>query len=205
MAARSGMANLITRLRGMTSTGIADYTVGNSLWWTDDQLEDVLDRNRLDVRDEVLASHYVLGTAGTAQWFDYTSRYHNFETTSGGTAVFYLAFDTGVRVGTALYSTDYDSGRVTFSSNTGGSAIYLNGRAYDLNAAAAEVWTMKADHVADRFDFSADGASFKASQLQTQYMARAAKYTSMAEWGNRSVSRHSFERGDMWSDATWGS
>lgn len=198
MAARSGMANLITRLRGMTATGASDYTVGGILFWSDDQLQDILDRNRMDVRDEILSSHYVLGTAGAAQWYDYTSRYHSFETTTGGTAVFYLSFDTGVRVGTALYSFDYDSGRVTFASDTAGSAIYLNGRAYDLNAAAAEVWTMKANHVADRFDFSADGASFKASQLQSNYLAQAARYTKLAEWGNRSVSTHTFERGDMW-------
>lgn len=201
MAARSGMANLITRLRGMTATGAADYQLGGSgeVYWTDDQLQEILDRNRVDIRDEVLRSHYILGTAGTAQWFDYTSRYYNFEATTGGTAIFYLAFDTGERVGTALYSVDYDSGKITFANDTGGSAIYLNGRAYDLNAAAAEVWTMKADHVADRFDFSADGASFKVSQLQKQYMERAARYTGMAEWGNKSVSTHSFERGDMWS------
>lgn len=199
MAARSGMTNLITRLRGMTATGTADYSgVGGTVWWSDDQLEDILDRNRLDVRDEILRSHYVLGTAGTAQWYDYTSDYHSFEATTGGTAIFYLAFDTGQRVGTALYSVDYDSGKITFASNTGGSAIYLNGRAYDLNAAAAEVWTMKADHVADRFDFSADGATFKVSQLQQQYMQRAAKYSALAEWGNKSVNTHSFERGDMW-------
>jgi hypothetical protein len=197
MAARSGLSNLITRLRGMTATGSADYTVGALTYWTDDQLEDVLDRNRLDVRDEVLTSHYVLGTAGTAQVYDYTSRYHNFESTTGGTAIFYLAFDTGERVGTALYTPDYDSGKITFAANTGGSVLYLNARAYDLNAAAAEVWTMKADHVADRFDFAADGATFKVSQLQKQYMQRAARYTAMAEWGNKSVSTHSFERGDM--------
>lgn len=37
--------------------------------------------------------------------------------------------------------------------------------AYDLHAAAAEIWDEKAASVADKHDFSADGANIQSSQL----------------------------------------
>lgn len=195
--ARSGLSDLITRLRNMTATGSADYTVGALTYWTDAQLQDVLDRNRKDIRDEKLFTEHVIGTAGTAQWFDYQSKYDTYEQTTGGTSIFYLAFSDGERVGTAEYTVDYARGAITFTNDTGGSALYLNGRAYDLSAAASEIWTMKADHVADRYDFSADGARHNMSQIVEQYMQRAERYARYAKWGNRGVGVSTLLRTDM--------
>ena len=44
---------------------------------------------------------------------------------------------------------------------------------YAVYLAAVEVWTEKAATVASRFDFTADDASFKVSQLQAQYLKQA--------------------------------
>lgn len=49
---------------------------------------------------------------------------------------------------------------------------------YDLNAAAADLWTEKAGKLADRFDFTADGASFHRSQAYEQAMKQARFYSS---------------------------
>lgn len=49
---------------------------------------------------------------------------------------------------------------------------------YDLNAAAAEIWTEKAGALAATYDFSADGGDFKRSQAAAQAMKMASYYAS---------------------------
>lgn len=49
---------------------------------------------------------------------------------------------------------------------------------YDLNAAAADVWTEKAASVAANYDFAADGGDFKRSQGAAQAMKMASYYRS---------------------------
>lgn len=49
---------------------------------------------------------------------------------------------------------------------------------YDLNAAAADVWSEKAASIASRFDFSADGATFNRSQAVKQAQAMAIHFRS---------------------------
>ena len=48
---------------------------------------------------------------------------------------------------------------------------------FDLNAAAADVWTEKAGKLAGRFDFQADGGSFNRSQQHTHAMNMARHYS----------------------------
>lgn len=47
---------------------------------------------------------------------------------------------------------------------------------YDLNAAAADVWSEKAAALASEFDFSAGGQNFQRSQAYSQYMRQANYY-----------------------------
>lgn len=47
---------------------------------------------------------------------------------------------------------------------------------YCLNSAAADIWEIKAAAVAQDYDFSADGASYKRSQVVDQYMKQAKRY-----------------------------
>lgn len=44
---------------------------------------------------------------------------------------------------------------------------------FDLHAAAADIWEEKAATVADKFNFSADGARFDVSKRYEQYMRQA--------------------------------
>ncbi len=183
MAARDGMTNLIQRVRDLAAAGVADYTVGISIYWDDDQVQNALDRNRADIVDEPLSPIATVNTSGIAEYLHYESKYQALEETDGGTAVFYLRNAGGSLVGTADYTPDYNTGRFTFAASTGGSTLYLNGRTYDVYAAAADIWRQKAAHVADRFDFSADGASFKASQLVAQYERMAQQCERRASFG----------------------
>jgi hypothetical protein len=49
---------------------------------------------------------------------------------------------------------------------------------YDLNAAAADIWSEKAAAVAEKFSFSADGGNYQAGDQHTQYMKMVSFYRS---------------------------
>ena len=81
-----------------------------------------------------------------------------------GTAVFTVQQYNG---GTApAYTADYNTGVITFTADTEGTAYMLTARSYDVNAAAAEVWRNKAANAAKYFDFSTDNHSVKKSQFR---------------------------------------
>ena len=180
---RSTMYDLIQRVRTLTATNVGDYTVGNQSYWTDAQIEAVLDQNRLDFSDDLMTPLREINSGGTVVYYTHQAHYTDLETTSGGTAIMYVRDSTGARAGTANYSVDYRAGRVTFTATTGGTAYYMTGRSYDVYAAAADIWTLKAAHVAERFDFTADGASFKVSQLVAQYERQAASMRAKSRTG----------------------
>ena len=182
--ARTTLATLIQRVRELAAAGTADYTIGTAAYWSDDAVQAVLDRNRLDFVDELLQPLREYDGGGTARYYVHQSTHGNLEATDGGTAILYVRRSSGARLGTADYGVDTQAGRITFVADTGGSAFYLTARTYDVYAAAAEVWRLKAAQVAQRFDFTADGASFKASQLVAQYQAQADACSAMATFGS---------------------
>jgi hypothetical protein len=177
MAARTGMSELIEVLRGMGNAGTADFTVGTITYWSDEQLQRILDANRLNVYQEpIYPAENFQGTS-----YEYQSQWDNYEQTSGGTAIFYLEDGTGNKVASAQYTVDYLNGHITFTADTAGALYYLTGRSYDLNAAAAEVWRQKASQSAGgQFDWSTDNMSVKRSQVQTNYQNQADYYQGKA-------------------------
>lgn len=54
---------------------------------------------------------------------------------------------------------------------------------YDLHSASAEVWSQKAATAASCYDFSADGSSFKRSNLFEQYMKMSRHHNSRRQPG----------------------
>lgn len=189
MAARSGMADIITQVRQLAATGTADYTVGATTYWSDDALQTILDRTRVEIWDEPIPYVQTVNSGGTTVYLDYRIPWTWLESTTGGTSVFYLRDTTGARIGTANYMVDYAYGRVTFGADQHGSVRYVTARSYDVYEAAAQVWETKAGHVAMKFDFDADGASFKASQESKAYMAMAKQMRSMSNSGGMSTGR----------------
>ena len=178
--ARASMSSLISSLRYMTNAGSADYTIAGASHWTDNQLQDALDRRRYEVREETLTAYEALQTGGTVAWFDYQSEFTWFETTDGGTARFILQNAAGSVLGTATYSVNYERGLVTFTSDMGGSTVYLTGFAYDIYGAAADIWRAKAGHAAEMVDFSTDNHSVKRSHQTDAFLRMASKYDSMS-------------------------
>ena len=164
--ARSGMSALLTEFRGLAEAGTSEYSVAGTSYWTDDQLQDVLDIHRRDVIFEPLQMYPVQIAGGSIGYYDYRSSYGYYEATTGGTAILYLQDSTGANVGTANYTTDARRGQFQFSANQAGTVYYLTGRSYDLNAAAADIWRRKAAHYAPTsFDFSTDNHTVNKSQV----------------------------------------
>jgi len=164
--ARTGMSALLTEFRGLAEAGTSEYSVAGTSYWSDDQLQDVLDIHRKDVIFEPLQMYPVQIAGGSLGYYDYRSSYGYYEATTGGSAVLYLQDSTGANVGTANYTTDARRGQFQFSVNQMGTVYYLTGRSYDLNAAAADIWRRKAAHYAPTsFDFSTDNHSIHRSQV----------------------------------------
>ena len=71
MTARTGMADLIQQLRAAADVGTADYTAGTVTYWSDDHLEDALDRHRISLYQAPLEPWPTLGTANVYEYFEY--------------------------------------------------------------------------------------------------------------------------------------
>jgi hypothetical protein len=180
MTARTGMAALITELRGMCNAGSADYSVAGVAYWSDEQLQTYLDKHRKDVIEEPL---YNLdeNEGGTSITKRYHSQHGNYEQTTGGTSVFVVKDSSWNAVGTALYTVDYPRGEITFTQGTGGSAYYLTGRSYDLHAAAADVWERKAAQVTSAaYSWSTDNMRVDKSGLRKEAVEMARYYRGLA-------------------------
>jgi hypothetical protein len=185
------MADLLLTLRGLTSAGSAEYTVNGSAYWTDDQLEDVLDRHVKVIRYEQLTPYEIVEAGGSVSYYDYQSKHRFFESTSGGTARFIVRDSAGSVVGTASYTPDYPYGLVKFSATTGGLSYYLDGYSYDMNAAAADVWQQKAAHYVTAYDVSTDNHNLRRSQIIQNCLVMSKEFASGARVYSVTV-----ERGD---------
>ncbi|MHB0968104.1 MAG: hypothetical protein ACYC36_16835 [Bellilinea sp.] len=173
MTARTGMTDLIASLRGMTNAGTADYSVGTTAYWSDDQLQAKLDAHRLDFYSAEL-THITAMEGGAVVYKTYRAPYRNLE---GGTVNFLLVDFQGTPAGTADYTADYTTGTVTFTADQAAKQWWLTGRSYDIYAAAADVWRMKAAHASETsYDFSTDNHSIKGSNIPMQCLKMADYY-----------------------------
>lgn len=193
--ARTTLAAIIEELRGLTEAGTAEYTLGTTVYWSDNSMQDILDIHR---RDIVFAPTGVLPkvvSGGTLQYYDYVIPYSYLETTAGGTDIFVLQDSTGATLSASLWSADYRRGKITFSSNTNGTSVYMTGRSYDINAAAADVWRRKAAHYAPTsFNFSTDNHSISRAQVYDHALEMASYFEGMSEDAIQVVQRF---RSDM--------
>ena len=182
MAARSGMTTLINTVRGMTDAGSADYTAGTVTYWSDAEVERILDRQRQDFyRAEASGQIEYIG-GGTTQYKIYylPPGLTNIEETTAGTSIFTIEDADGDKQGTADWTMDYDRGVITFGADHGGTAYFCTGRTYNINAAASDIWTQKAANAAMGFDFTTDNHSVKRSQVVAQYREMAQYYSSLS-------------------------
>lgn len=188
--ARSGMTAIIEELRSLTESGTSDYTIGTTVHWSDNALQDILDLHRRDIRFMQLQAYPNQIQGGSLVYYDYQANLGYIEATTGGTAITYLQDSTGATLGTALWTADYRRGMFTFVNTTNGTVVYLTGRSYDINGAAADVWRRKAAHYAPTsFNFSTDNHSISRAQVYDHAMEMVSFFENMSGDGLNVVER----------------
>lgn len=194
--ARAGMLDLIELVRGLADVGPADFKIGATAYWSDYQIQQALDKHRIDIYQEELEQWPVLNTSNEYEYYEYRASRGNLES---GTAVFSVQQLNG---GTApAYSADYINGVITFTADTAGTAYMLSARAYDLNAAAADIWRGKAANAAKYFDFQTDNHRMSKSQLYKQFMEMARYCQSQSDTQSFNVAQ--MTRSDVTTGGVW--
>jgi hypothetical protein len=199
--ARTTLSSLLSTLRGLINDG------GTAVF-TDDALQRHLDNHRYDIRHEPLTPLPTWTGGGSVSYYDYRSRYGDYETTQAGTAIFVIEDGVGTNVGTAAWANvDYQLGIITFTTDYAGTALYLSGRSYDMYGAAADVLDDWSQKVALEFDFSSDQQSFTRSQKQAMLKTAAEGYRRKAKPRTAKITRGdiagSGEKARRWDEVTW--
>lgn len=171
--ARTGMQTLIDTVRGYANAAPDEWEVSTDTslieYWSDEEIQRVLDRHKQEYIHEPMDAQPTY-ESGSIVFKQYLLGVGNVES---GTAVFKIEDTAGTVTG---YTVDYTRGIATFSTDQNGKAFYWSGFAYDLDAAAADIWRMKAAHATELVDFSTDGHSVKRSQQAQQYLTMAGYY-----------------------------
>lgn len=164
MALRAGMADLIKQVRRITNAGKEDYTVGDVTYWRDADIQEVLDRHVDYLVEMPLKWVTTTDTGGTTRYKIAQSPYGYLEGTTSGTAYFYITETGGSIISGSGYTPNYDQGRITFTSDQGGTAYFLTAYSYDVYAAAADIWRERLANFSGWYDFRSDNQTFTRSQ-----------------------------------------
>jgi hypothetical protein len=196
--ARVTMAGLITTLRGLANASTADYNIGATAYWSDDQLQDILDRHQFSIREEDLRAFERTATDGTSEWLEYETRWRWLEETDGGTARLFIQDASGSVISSSTYAVNAERGLITFTADQGGSTRALTGYAYDVYAAAADVWRQKSAAYALAIDFTTDNHTVKRSHLSAMADNMAKRYEVMSGTPLDPSAGITIYRGDTW-------
>lgn len=167
MAVRSTMSDLIAKVRLL----IGD-PAGATENFHDQDVQNTLDRNRTDVRYELLHALVTLSPT-SIQYLDYYSQYGYWEADAVLLGPGYVSL-------TPLSSELLlDTAHFTFASQGASGQIppvFLAGKTYDAYGAAADLLEFWAAQLARQFAFTADGRTFNRQQQTTALMQMAALY-----------------------------
>lgn len=182
VTSRSGMVDIVSEVRALAAVGPADYTIAGDPYWTDAQVEAELDKHYEYIVCQPMEAVGTYGTTGAWTYTDYYVGASWVEQTDGGTATFYIQDGTGALIASADYSVDYQNGVVTFDADTVGAVRNVTCYAYDVNAAAAEIWRKKGQYYFSAVDFSTDNHSIKREQIY-QHCIQQAQHFELMAWG----------------------
>lgn len=178
------MAGLIAEIRQLCIADIDSYSVGVTYYWSDEQIQYVLDRHVVRFNHVMIAPETQY-SGSNAVYYRYVTGVTKWE---GGTAV-YLQDASGGTVSSAGYTFDDNSGVFTFTANQSNAIYYVTGYAYDVNRTAAEIWRIKAAHASVAYDVSTDNHNLRRSQLVTQALQMAQMYENMGGMGRITIVR----------------
>lgn len=176
---RTGMSALVERVRQLADAGTAEYSLAGETYYSDDQIEERLDRYRKDFYEPLYEEPRY--ESGSAVYYDYYFGRSQVEQAGSGTAAWQVEDGAGSALGTAGYTVNYEARHIRFSADQGGTPYYLRGRAFDVNRTVSDIWYEKAANVAARFDIKTDNHDLKRSQLRASYLQMGQQFARMAQ------------------------
>jgi len=166
MAARAGMLNIIARVRLLIGDTLP---AGNGQQFTDDAVQDVLDRdtNKVNVRYAPLHPVPTFALGGIIAYNEFLAQVGQWEEDAKLQGPNYATL-------TPVLS-DYIQGRWTFNLAPPGQPmpVFITGQLYDVFSAGADLCDMWASIYARSWDFTSDGQSFRRSQAAEGLRAQA--------------------------------
>lgn len=196
--ARTSMQELIDRLRKQAQAR-RDDEFGGMVYWSDDQLQDVLDQFRLGppIRIELIPSEYL--TDGSETWWDQRCefrRHWDYERD------FIVVDEDGTTVSSSYYTVEQYGPQlrvVLDPDNTSSSKTYsVQVVLYDLIDATAEVWSQKAS-MRETLVEERTGAHNSKMNQEREFCERQRDY-----WRGRKIRGHKLPRQHRFVvDRTW--
>lgn len=168
---RAGMIPLIIELRSLTNTAMGDTTINDIPYWSDYQLQGILDRNATQHIDVQLIPIPQYGSSST-EYFKYKIPDEVGKWIETGASLS-VVDQQGVSV---AHTIDTVQGYVTFSSNTDGEDYFIRCTSYNMRLAAARVWLDKASHRVELIDWKAGGQTLDEDQAYQHCLERAAYF-----------------------------
>jgi hypothetical protein len=170
MAVRSTMADLIARVRQLIGDPNPPAS-GQTMQFQDQDVQDVLDMGRVNVRNALLRPTVTLTTSGVLDYEDYYADMGNWEADV-------TIQDGHFNVVTDYASADYLTGHWNWNLASPGKIppLFITGKYYDIYGAAADLLERWAAVWLRSYDFTSDGQSFKRSQAAQAMLTLAQQY-----------------------------
>lgn len=182
MAVRAGMQAIVDEV---------ELNIGNSTFLTEDQIQSILDKNKLYLKSYVLSVEPILVTQ-TYKYYTYQSGYPYLESGSG---VFRLFDGTGANITTG-FAADYISGSFVFENDQTGATRYIDAVTYDFNAAVSQCWRLIQARTAHLYDFALEDRKFTRSQWFDHCKSMAEFYGGLSTFKSTLSKSIPIERGD---------
>lgn len=208
MANRAGTDYIIAEVRRITGAGTAEYNLVDQAgatitYYTDEQIERILDSRRIRMARHQVLYEPELNTGGTTIYQHAKIGFAWVEDESAGGADnnMKITDNVGSVIGTASYTFSAEDGYISFTADQTGSARYVTGWIHNPYKAAVDVLTSWLNELVKQPDFQTDNMrvwrSARAEAVRQQIndlkeMAGMAPY----------METHSFDRSDI-SPSEW--
>ena len=160
--ARTGMVDLIAQVRRLTNAGTAEYAVDANSYWSDDQIQSLLDANSRFFSNE-LVQWTPQNISGMSTYLYGYTPYGYLEGTASGTARLVVRDGDGEVVASG-YTINEEKGEIIFDSDQNGNSYYITGYTYNPYSAAADLWLERLAQFSLWYQFSADTRSYSRQQ-----------------------------------------
>ena len=167
MAVRSSMAALIARVRLLIND-----PAGGSQIFSDQAIQDKMEESRISFYNEPMQGIPTFSGA-SLQYLDYETWFNGDKPIGGWEDDLVIKQFLTIAVTPSL--SEPIIGHWTFAADTR-PPVFITGKLYDVYRSAADLLEMWSAQYATRFDFTADGQSFRVSQAHVQLLDLAHTY-----------------------------